>query len=655
MRITANLPRMPNGEPDIDVWLDEASQFSATSRKRAVAVFDVITDDQSRRLGLELVELLLELKMDIVTVMAGMTVFAVERATVDVAQLPAEVARLVAAVLPLSATNVLSFSNSAVLASESKSQTDNVRRMLIALIDDPRVAVIKLAERIVALREAKHTDTGSRRDIAREASEFYAPLAGRLGIWQLKWNLEDLAFSFLHPVEYREIAAKLDGRRDARERQVEAIRQDLDFRLSAEGIRAEVQGRAKHIYSIWRKMNHKSIDFSEVRDVQAVRVLVDQVEDCYRALGVVHTSWPHIPSEFDDYVATPKKNGYRSIHTAVIGPMGITLEVQIRTREMHEESELGVCAHWAYKADDASGKTAQSDALQAGKVDWLRSILEWHDDIGTVANGGYVGQERIFVTTPAGHVLDMSPNATAVDFAYRVHTEIGHRCQGARVDGRRVPLNRTLVTGECVEIETAPSAAPRREWLNPALGYVNTPRARTKIQSWFRNQLAESNISAGRTLLSETMARLDLAQDFAELAERARYKSEDELLLAVGVGERLVIDLVKLLSEPLADSDRPDGPLQEPGAGTGSFQCLVIRGNDRDGLLRDIMTAVAALSISVVATNARAEVATRTATITMELHTSEISQLAQAIEEVRRIPDVVDVRRKRIPRPQGGA
>lgn len=634
------LPRLSNGEPDIDVWLDEASQFSPTARQKAVAVFELFTDPESRQLGLAVVELLLELKMDITTVMAGMTTFAVQRGTIEVDQLPPETGALVSSVLPLAATNVLAFSNSAVLASESKSQTDNVRGMLIALIDDPRVAVIKLAERVVALRDAKQRDDPSRWVVAQEAMEFYAPLAGRLGIWSLKWNLEDLAFSVLHPVEYREIAAKLDTRRDERERHVEAIRQDLAFRLAAVNIDAEVQGRAKHIYSIWRKMNHKSIDFSEVRDVQAVRVLVNNVEECYLALGVVHTSWPPIPGELDDYVAVPKENGYRSIHTAVIGPKGITLEVQIRTREMHEESELGVCAHWAYK-DGGNGYAG----LETGKAEWLRSILEWHDEVGAVFNGGYVGQDRIFVTTPAGHVLDMSPNATPVDFAYRVHTEVGHRCRGARVNGRRVPLNRRLATGECIEIDTGDTEAPRREWLNPALGYVNTARARTKIQAWFRDQLAESNINAGQALLEETLTRLDLPHDFEALATLAGYASETDLLMAVGVGDRLVIDLVRLLSNAGAD-DPSQGP-REPGANTGSFHGFVVRGNDRDGLLRDITSAVAERSISVVAANARVDVATQTATITMELHVAELSSLAQAVDDIQRIPDVLDVQRLR--------
>lgn len=630
----SELPRTPDGEPDLDVWLDHASGFSSETRRAAGALLDRITDEEAQRFGLELVELLIGLKMDAVTAMAGMTMFAAQRGEIDLEALPRDVATLVASVLRLAPAGVLAHNDSAVLSSESKSQADNVRHMLIALIDDPRVAVIKLAERVVVLREAKQADETSRRTLATEATEFYAPLAGRLGIWQLKWTLEDLAFRYLFPEDYREVASKLDGRREQRERQIEAIRQDLEFRLAARGIEAEVHGRAKHIYSIWRKMREKSIDFSEVYDVQAVRVLVDRIDACYGVLGVVHTSWPHIPTEFDDYIANPKENGYRSIHTAVIGPVGKTLEVQIRTREMHDEAELGVCAHWAYK-DGGEG------ALQSRKMDWLRSVLEWHDDLGIRVNGEQLNQDRVFVTTPRGHVLDLSPNATPVDFAYRVHTEIGHRCRGAKVDGRRVPLNRRLVTGECVEIETGDTEEPRRDWLNPALGFVNTSRARSKIQSWFRNQLAESNIGAGRALLEESAARLGFASDFGDLAERAGYESEDALMLAVGVGDQLVIDLVKLVSNPPGEEVPPG----EPDAKTGTFQGIVVRGRDRDGLLRDVAAAIAELSISVVATNARAEIPGKSATVSLELHVDDLAQLASAIDNIRRVPDVHDVRR----------
>ena len=662
------LPRSPNGEPDIDVWLDQASGFSTENRVAAVGLLELLSDAETREAGLELLELLLRLRMDFVTVMAGMTLFAVQRDIVDASRLPEEIASVVLALLPLANIHGLSFSNVAVLSSQSKSQTDNVRHMLIALINDPRVVVIKLAERVVTLSRARDVAASERRTMAREAMEFFVPLANRLGIWQLKWMLEDKAFSCLHPTEYRTIADKLDDRREARERQVEAIRQDLEFRLSAAGITAEVHGRAKHIYSIWRKMIDKDIDLSEVRDMQAVRVLVDSVGTCYSVLGIVHTSWPHIPAEFDDYIANPKKNGYRSIHTAVIGPAGKTLEVQIRTHEMHEECELGLCAHWAYKSEEVTTLEANRhpSALQSQKIDWLRGVLEWHDEIGTATNGDYMTQEQVFVTTPRGHVLDLSPGATALDFAYRVHTEVGHRCRGARVDGRRVPLNRPLVTGECVEIETGEEEAPKREWLDPALGYVKTSRSREKIRAWFKSQVVESNLRAGRALLDDTMERLGLGGRFgqgervAALAERAGYKSADDLLIAVGVGDQLVFDLVKMLPSNVRGHSLIE-PIETPEQAQGVMQGVIIRGRDRQGLLRDVMAAVADLSVWVVGAEARADVPGTRATITMRLNASkrrgtvnsngatEMVTLARVIDAIRRVPDVEDVRRTNVP------
>lgn len=670
-QLAAELPRLANGEPDVDLWLDGASGVASDSRKMARTVLDLVPDGTVRRFGLALFELLWQLKMDVVTVMAGMSLSAVQRGDIEVDALPAEVAELVGAVLRLGAVDVLAFEDSAVLSSESKSQAENVRHLLIALIDDPRVAVVKLAERVVTLRNAGNGDRAARHVAAREAVEFFAPLAGRLGIWQLKWFLEDLAFSHLFPKQYKDVVAKLDSRRESRERQVEAIRQDLEFRLSNAGIEGEVQGRAKHVYSIWKKMNHKAIAFSEVRDVQAVRVLVASVSDCYRVLGVVHTSWPHIPSELDDYIANPKENGYRSIHTTVIGPAGKNLEVQIRTWEMHEEAELGVCAHWAYK-DDPNGDTTEQDSMRSQKMDWLRSVLEWYEQRFDPRDGGvarsamaasniFAGEQRIYVTTPQGHVLDLAANATPVDFAYRVHTEIGHRCRAARVNGRLVPLNRCLATGECVEVETAEEAAPPREWLNPALGYVNTARARSKVQSWFRAQLAESNIGAGRALLEESLARLELplpaeddalpargAPSFKALAKRAGYATEEEMLLAIGVGDQLVVDLVSLLRE-----NGGHAAAVEHEESSSVFLGLIVNGRDRDGLLRDVMAVVASASIPVVAANARADVPGKSATITLELQVADgpdADSLQRVLADIGRVPDVAEVSWSPVPR-----
>lgn len=638
VRLRDTLPRMANGEPDVESWLDAIRDLPRDARNNVRGAVASITDPTARALGFELTDLLVALKMDAVTVMAGMAFFAVQRGVVKRSELDIEAAKLIDAVQRLSATDVLSFANSPLLSSERKSQAGNVRRMLMALIDDPRVAVIKLAERVVALREVKNADGQARDRMAREGLEFFAPLAGRLGIGQLKWAIEDLGFRYLYPNEYAKIAALLVGRREERERHVEAIRQDLEFRLSARGIDAEVHGRAKHIYSIWQKMRRKGIGFGSVHDVQALRVLVDDAEACYEVLGVVHTSWPHIRDEFDDYITNPKENGYRSIHTAVVGPTGRMLEVQIRTREMHEEAELGVCAHWAYKGQEEEGAT---------KADWLRRVLDWHDEVNVAgadptgaANRAGDGADRIFVTTPRGHVLDLRGGATPVDFAFRVHTDIGYRCRGARVDGEPVPLNVALRTGQSVDIVTGEEQSPRREWLNPSLGYVTTARARDKIQAWFRGQVAESNIRAGEALLLDSLGRLGLPDDLAHLATLAGYPSADELCLAVGVGDQLVIDLVRLLWTEL-----PASPPDEPDAGTGTFHDFTVDAVDRNGLVLDIMSELADLELQVVSVEARAAKLGESASVRLSLLVDDYAALADAVDRIGRVAGVRDVRR----------
>ena len=553
------------------------------------------------------------------------------------------VANLVDAMLRMAGTSEYQLSNLPMLGNEARNQVDNVRNLLVALIDDPRVAVIKLAERVIALRMAKSMDEETVRRLAREALRIFAPLAGRLGVWQIKWALEDLAFRHLHPGEYKRIATSLDARRHERERRVGEIVAELKSRLADAGIDAEVIGRAKHIYSIWRKMRRKAVDLSQVYDMEAVRVIVDDVQRCYGALGVVHTAWPHIGSEFDDYVASPKDNGYQSIHTAVMGPEGRVLEVQIRSTEMHRQAEIGLCAHWAYKDE-------RRESLHSDKMSWLRRVLEWHDDVAELADlseleADPVSIDRIYVATPQGHVLDLTQGATPVDFAYRVHTEIGHRCVGARADGVPVPLNAPLATGQKVEIITGETEQPRREWLNPALGFVKTSRARMKIQSWFRDQIAESNVAAGRGLLEDTLRRLDLATDPGELAREAGYASENELWRAVGVGECQIIDLVRLMGgERLPDRQLSLLPAAAERE-AGSVQEIRIAGDDRQGLLRDITSVLAAMHIDVVSTVARADAAGENATVSICMRVRDILQLARAVDRLRRIPSVRDVRR----------
>ena len=644
VQIRLDLPQQGAGRVEVDAWTEGLED---SDRLNVRAAMELIGDGDCRHFGFDLAQLLVDLELDADAVAAGLVYEAARTHAISPKTLEetlgAGVANLTAAMLRMASMSEYKLSNLPMLGNEARNQVDNVRHMLVALIDDPRVAIIKLAERAVALRKAVSTDTEAVRRLAREALRIFAPLAGRLGIWQLKWALEDLAFRHLHPGEYKRIAASLAARRQERERRVRKIVADLKGRLAEAGIDAEVLGRAKHIYSIWRKMRRKAIDLSRVYDAEAVRVIVDDVHGCYGALGVVHTAWPHIGSEFDDYVANPKGNGYRSIHTAVMGPEGRVLEVQIRSREMHRQAEIGLCAHWAYKDE-------RREALRSDKMNWLRRVLEWHDDVTDMADlseldAEPISADRIYVATPQGHVLDLTRGATPVDFAYRVHTEIGHRCVGAKVDGNAVPLNTPLATGQHVEIMTGETERPQREWLNPALGFIETARAREKIQSWFRDQVVESNVAAGRGLLFDTFRRLDLSADPGELAAAAGYSSANDLWRAVGVGECQIIDLVRLLSghgvEERQLSLLPAAP--EPEA--GSVQEIRIAGEDRQGLLRDVTSVLAAMDVDVISTVARADGRGASAAIVLCIRVPDILQLARAVDRLRRIPSVRDVRR----------
>ncbi|HYA36997.1 MAG TPA: bifunctional (p)ppGpp synthetase/guanosine-3',5'-bis(diphosphate) 3'-pyrophosphohydrolase, partial [Candidatus Methylomirabilis sp.] len=348
-------------------------------------------------------------------------------------------------------------------------QAESLRKMLLAMAEDVRVVFIKLADRLHNMRTLSAMPEEKQIRIARETMDIFAPLANRLGIWQMKWELEDLAFRYLEPASYRQIAEFLAERREDREDYIARFVERLSEELKKAGIVGEVTGRPKHIYSIWRKMQKKGKDFERIFDVRAVRVLVDNIRDCYGALGVVHSLWQHVPGEFDDYIATPKENNYRSIHTAVVGPEGKTVEVQIRTREMHDQSELGVAAHWRYK------EGARPDKSYDAKIAWLRSLLEWKDEVAEAADfvdrfKSEVFSERVYVFTPKGNIVDLPAGATPLDFAYHIHTDVGHRCRGAKVNGQMVPLTHQLKTGDRVEVLTVKVGGPSRDWLSPHLG-----------------------------------------------------------------------------------------------------------------------------------------------------------------------------------------
>src|SRR6266567_1448174 len=550
----------------------------------------------------------------------------------------AAVASLVAGISRLNSLRVIT--RTVAMGKDSQSQAEVLRKMLLAMVEDLRVVLLRLASRTQTLRWLSRGPEAGRRELARETLDIYAPLANRLGVWQLKWELEDLSFRYLEPELYQRIAGMLEDRRSERERSVEHAIAELADELAGASIRGEITGRPKHLYSIYSKMRAKSLDFSEIHDVSGLRVLVDSVADCYTALGVVHNLWAPIPREFDDYISRPKANLYRSLHTAVIGPEGKALEVQIRTREMHRDAELGVAAHWRYKEGAKRGKGDPFDE----KIAWLRQMLAWRDEIVDASD---------YVLTPQGRVIDLPRGATPVDFAYALHTDIGHRCRGAKVNGAIVPLDYRLKNAESVEIITAKSGGPGRDWLNPALGYIKSARARNKVRQWFNSREIAGVVAAGRAAVERELQRK------SSRAGRPRGG-----ILVVGV-ERLLTQLARCCKP--APPDRISGfvtkgrgvsvhrrdcpslarlverfPERGIGAEWGGRAGqvypvdIVVRGNDRQGLLRDVTETLARERTNVIAakTQNRHNVASMHFTIEVE-DIDQLRRALSAIEDVR--------------------
>ena len=442
---------------------------------------------------------------------------------------------------------------------------EGLRRLLLVMVRDLRVVPILLARQLAELRAAGRLPDAERRALAQLTRDIHAPLANRLGIWQLKWELEDLAFRQLEPETYQRIARLLDEKRGDRERYIEDVKHQLGEALRAQGVEAEVAGRPKHIMSIWKKMQRKGAPIGELYDLRAVRVMVRDVPACYAALGVVHALWTPIPSEFDDYIARPKRNDYRSLHTAVVGPEGKTLEVQIRTHEMHAQAELGVAAHWRYK----EGRSAPSDAGLDRKIEWMRRLLEGgreggDDEALAGAFDSELVEDRVYTLTPQGDVIDLPVGATPLDFAYHVHTMVGHRCRGAKVDGRIVPLDYRLRSGERVEILTGKQAEPRRDWLVAANGFLASGRSRDKVRAWFHKLDRARNVQAGRELLDKELRRLSLLHaDLTPVLARFNAPGVDDLCILVALGDvgphqvgRALLELERARAEPAPEAAR---------------------------------------------------------------------------------------------------
>jgi GTP pyrophosphokinase len=450
-------------------------------------------------------------------------------------------------------------------------QSEILRKMVLGMVEDIRVVLIRLASRTQTLRWFAKNPSGERKAYARESLDIYSPLANRLGVWQLKWELEDLSFRYIEPELYKKIAQMLDQKRAEREQYIESSIQILKKELQKINLNAEVTGRPKHIYSIWNKMRVKQLDFSDVHDVRALRVIVPTPADCYTVLGVVHDLWEPIPKEFDDYISRPKGNNYQSLHTAVIGPGGRTLEVQIRTEEMHRQAEFGVAAHWRYKE---SRRASKAEGAFDNKIAWLRELLAWRDEI---ADGGWAEKTKkaslddtIYVITPQGKVIDLPAGATPVDFAYTLHTDLGHRCRGAKVDGQMVPLDTPLASGQRVEIIAAKGGGPHgvgpsRDWLNPALGFLKSHRARGKVRQWFNAQSLAETVAQGRAAVEKEQRREGAMQaSLEQLAHKLAFGKPDDLFAAVARDEVNLRQLQAALRELTGLASVPKTASQPP-------------------------------------------------------------------------------------------
>jgi GTP pyrophosphokinase len=515
---------------------------------------------------LAVAETVAELQLDAATIVAALLHDVVEDTDISIGDLEArfgsEVARLVDGVTKLSKVPWFQ-ENGDVVERPADRQTiwaESMRKMFLAMADDIRVVLIKLADRLHNMRTLDARPLEKRRRVAQETMDIYAPLANRLGIGQIKWQLEDLAFRHLEPAIYKDIARQLSHRRVGRERYIARVIEMLDAELRKVGITADITGRPKHIYSIYRKMRARQAEISQIYDLLAVRVLVDTVPECYSVLGQVHALWRPMPGQFDDYIANRKESGYQSLHTTVIALEGHPLEIQIRTHAMHQVAEYGVAAHWRYK--EGRRQDVEFDA----KVAWLRQLMDWQRDVAAGAQAFVdslktdVFQDQVYVFTPRGEIKEMADGATPLDFAYRVHTEVGHKCVGAKVNGRMVPLDHKLQNGDIVEIITARgSKGPSRDWLNPNLGYVRTANAREKIRQWFRRQQRDENVKLGRDAVEKELKRLSIdGVKLDEVAAAFKYERLDDFLAAVGYGDIHPHQIAMRISselKPPADQD----------------------------------------------------------------------------------------------------
>ena len=538
------------------------------------------TDERAVASGRAIVEIVAELTND-EDILTGAMVFALLEAhalspeKAEALAGPAA-ARIGTELLRLGSLNIAAPASGTVPLSGN--QSEGLRKMLLAIVTDPRLVLIKLAAQLHKLRESRRAPDAERQQLAYETRQVYAPLANRLGVWQLKWQLEDWSFRYLEPDNYKRVAGWLAAKRGDRERYIQDVIAVLHAELGKAQIEADIAGRPKHIYSIWRKSQRKGLSFDQVYDVRAVRVLVATIADCYAALGIVHGLWPYIPGEFDDYIATPKDNSYRSLHTAVIGPGKLPLEIQIRTREMHEHAELGVAAHWRYK------EGGRANPAYEQKIVWLRQLLEPGER--QESDGDFlervrseVFEDRVYALSPRGEVIELQRGSTPLDFAYHVHTDLGHRCRGAKVNGRMVPLNTVLANGDQVEIVTGKQRNPSRDWLVPSHGFLASPRNRSKVRAWFRKLDEDQNRQQGKQILERELQRLAIhSVTLPELIGEFNFTTADQLYLAIGEGDINVAQISGAVQRRARPQELPSPVSRRPAVSAKETSGITIEG-----------------------------------------------------------------------------
>jgi GTP pyrophosphokinase len=562
VKVKENTPWAADGSIDVEQWLHQLGSkgyFQDLELIRNACSLSQLADQDHAtetgisclQQGLAMADVLADLGVDQETLTAAIifeNVHYAELSLDDVEeQLGPNIAKLVKGIEKMNAMHNLQALNK---YPQNKHQLDNVRKMLLAMVDDVRVVLIKLAERLCVLRDSSQLPEVMRKQNATEAMEIYAPLANRLGIGAIKWEMEDLAFRHLHPEEYKAIAKGLKAKRLDRDRYVDFIVEELNKQIRATGAsHFAVYGRAKHIHSIYRKMQRKNVSLDEIYDATAVRVLVETKELCYEVLGMVHSLWKQILAEFDDYIIKPKENGYQSLHTAVEGPEGRVFEVQIRTFQMHDFAEMGVAAHWKYKEGAVQPKESHER-----KIEWLRDVLAWHKEMATSSGVSEAIEtefleDRVYVFTPDGDVLDLPQGVTPLDFAYHVHSQIGHRCRGAKVNGVIVPLTYALKTGDRVEVLTGKEPRPSRDWINPHLNYLKTSRAKAKVLHWFKMQDYDKNRALGHEILDKELKSLGIKTErLHEVVSSFNFKKGDDLLAALGRGDIKLSQIINRLA-----------------------------------------------------------------------------------------------------------